>query len=267
MKEAENALVMEQMKNHNSDGTIKDTNNVAILRAKISELTQRISVLQEENKNKSGRTVKDWKDTEEVLSKVNGELKNIGKNIGGAAGELIDFAGELSTNVISMIDSIVQLSEMNSKAVQVTATGAAKAIQTVEKASVILAIVSAALQVIEKIKSVLSTDASSQFELEYQQKRLELQLKYNQALVEQLALQNEMFGGDKYANALSYVKAYYQALNNYDDEYQNAVFVKQKKSSGGLLGKINPFYEYAANTFGDKHTYTVNARENMLLCR
>jgi hypothetical protein len=263
LKEAENALVMEQMKNHNSDGTIKDTNNVAILRAKISELTQRISVLQEENKNKSGRTVKDWKDTEEVLSKVNGELKNIGKNIGGAAGELIDFAGELSTNVISMIDSIVQLSEMNSKAVQVTATGAAKAIQTVEKASVILAIVSAALQVIEKIKSVLSTDASSQFELEYQQKRLELQLKYNQALVEQLALQNEMFGGDKYANALSYVKAYYQALNNYDDEYQNAVFVKQKKSSGGLLGKINPFYEYAANTFGDKHTYTVNARENM----
>lgn len=259
LHEAENALVMSQITNHNADGSIKDTNQVATLRAKIKELTGKIQELQAKDKDKTGRTVKDWKDTEEVLSKVNGELKKIGENVGGAAGELISFAGDLSTNAISMVNSITQLSQMNSVAVQTTATGAARAIKTVEKASVILAIISAALQIIEKIKSVLSKDAEIQYEVEFQQKRLDLQLKYNQALVEQLAIQNDMFGGDKYSNALASVKAYYQALNNYDDQYQNATFTRIKKT--------NSWLKVASPLLGSSLQGTkisvVNARENM----
>lgn len=259
LHEAENALVMAQMTNHNADGSIKDTNQVATLRAKIKELTVKVQELQVKDKNKTGRTVEDWKDTEEVLSKVNGELKKIGDNVGGAAGELISFAGELSTNAISMVNSITQLSELNSQAISATASSAAKAIKTVEKASVILAIISAALQIIEKIKSVLSTAATTQYEVEFQQKRLELQLKYNQALVEQMAIQNEMFGGDKYSNALATVKAYYQALNNYDDQYQNATFTRVKKT--------NRWAKYASPLLGSSiegtKTSVVNARENM----
>lgn len=263
LHEAENALVMAQMTNHNADGSIKDTNQVATLRAKIKELTVKVQELQAKDKNKTGRTVEDWKDTEEVLSKVNGELKKIGDNVGGAAGELISFAGELSTNAISMVNSITQLSELNSQAISATASSAAKAMKTVEKASVILAIISAALQIIEKIKSVLSTDATTQYEVEFQQKRLELQLKYNQALVEQMAIQNEMFGGDKYSNAMATVKAYYQALNNYDDQYQNATFtrVKKKRTLGDVWGSVATLGTYRGKSGSE--SYTVDARENM----
>ena len=263
LHEAENALVMSHITNHNADGSIKDTNQVATLRAKIKELTVKIQELQAKDKDKTGRTIKDWKDTEEVLSKVNGELKKIGDNVGGAAGELISFAGDLSTNVISMVNSITQLSEMNSKAMKTTATGAAKAIQSVEKASIILAIISATLQILEKIKSVLSTDESIQYELEFQKNRLKLQLEYNKALVEQLALQNEAFGGDKYGNSLAYVKAYYAALNNYEDQYENGVFtrVKKKRTLGDVWGSVATLGAYRGKSGSEE--YTVNARENM----
>ena len=257
LKKAENALVMAQMKSHNSDGSIKDTNQVATLRAQIKSLTNRINTLQSEDKTK--RTVKEWKDTEEVLSKVNGELQEIGKNVGGATGELISFAGELSTNAVSMINSIVQLSEINSKAVQTTAIGAAKAIKTVEKASVILAIVSAALQILEKIKSAISTDASDKYELEFQKNKLDLQLRYNEALAKQLALQDKMFGGNKFSNALAYIAAYYKALNNYEEQYENAVFVRQKKTNSWAK-IVSPVF---GGTLQSTKTYTVNARENM----
>ena len=261
LKKAENALVMAQMTSHKSDGSIKDTNQVATLRAQIKSLTDRINNLKGEDKSK--RTSKEWKDTEEVLSKVNGELQEIGKNVGGAAGELISFAGELSTNAVSMVNSITQLSEINSKAVQTTAIGAAKAIKTVEKASVILAIISAALQVLEKIKSVLSTDASDKFELEYQQNKLDLQLKYNEALAKQLAMQDQMFGGNKFSNALAYVEAYYKALNNYEDQYENAVFtrIKKKRTWGDAWGSVATLGAYRGKSGSE--SYSINARENM----
>lgn len=263
LHEAENALVMAQMTNHNADGSIKDTNQVATLRAKIKELTMKLQELQAKDKNKTGRAVEDWKDTEEVLSKVNGELKKIGDNVGGAAGELISFAGELSINSISMVNSITQLSELNSQAISATASSAAKAIKTVEKTSVILAIISAALQIIEKIKSVLSTDASDKFELEYQQSKLDLQLKYNEALAEQIAMQDEMFGGNKFSNALAYVEAYYKALNNYEDQYENAVFtrIKKKRTWGDAWGSVATLGTYRGKSGSE--SYTVNARENM----
>lgn len=241
----------------------RNTQEVAVLRAQIDALNKQISSLQGKKSN-SNRTVSEWKDLQDVLSKVNKEIDDIGKNIGGATGEILSFAGSLATQTMSMISSITRLGELSVKGIGTAATAAARAVQTVEKASVILAAVSAALQIMDKIKSFFSTSEATQYELDFLKSKVDLQNKFNEALVRQIALQKEMFGGDAYGNALASVKAYYKALENYEEQYQNAVFYRsRKKHSGGLLGKINPFYGAAVKALSGSETYEVNARENM----
>lgn len=253
LQKAQNALSVKWL----NEG---ESTDVGVLRGKIATLQKQILSLQ---KGTSTRTTKEWKDTEEVLSKVNKELGEIGEGLGGAAGELISFAGELGTNVVSMINNITQLSVLSSQNMKGAAVGASKAIQMVEKASVILAIISAALQVYQKIKELLNDDAYYQYEIDYQNAKLKLQLDYNKALVDQIALQNDAFGGDKYANALAYTKAYYEALNNYSKQYEEAEFTRIKK----MYGWKSLFSTALFGVFGsgkrDYETYNVNARQNL----
>ncbi|MDD4495314.1 MAG: hypothetical protein PHV32_13410, partial [Eubacteriales bacterium] len=241
----------------------RNTQEVAVLRAQIEALNKQISSLQGK-KGKSNRTVTEWKDLQDVLSKVNNEIDDIGKNIGGATGEILSFAGSLATQTMSMISSITRFGELSVKGIGTAATAAARAVQTVEKASVILAAVLAALQIMDKIKSFFSTSEATQYELDFLKSKVDLQNKFNEALVRQIALQKEMFGGDAYGNALASAEAYYKALENYEEQYQNAVFYRtRKKHSGGFLGKINPFYGAAVKGLSGSETYEVNARENM----
>lgn len=100
------------------------------------------------------RSVKDWQELYKTLSKVDEQFKEIGDSIGGTAGELLSSAGSISTAILSMIDGIITLTTGSIKSVEGMSDTAAKAIKAVETASVILAIVSAALQVVTKIFSM-----------------------------------------------------------------------------------------------------------------
>lgn len=243
----------------------RNTQRVAVLRAQIKALQEQLASAQGKDGKDTKRSIREWSELENVLSRVDRTLEEIGDSIGGTAGELISFAGQISTTTLSMISGVAQFSELSMKTVEAGASTAAKAISSVEKASVILAVVTSAMEIMEKIKGIFSTSAADQWELEFQQARLEMQLRYNEALVEQIALQNEMFGGDKYSNAMAYAEAYYQALINYEEQYLDAVFIRQrKKHSGGWFGKyVNPFYGAAVKGLSGSETYEVNARENM----
>lgn len=264
LKEAEQALFLYQIKHStDADGKFKEgDNNVAQLRARIQELQKKLVDIDKKNYNGKD-AIENWKNLSEVLKNVNKDFEEIGNSIGGTTGEILKGASDIGTSALGMISNITTLSNWSVEATKLSAKGASEAIIAVEKASVILAVISAAMQIVEKIKSILSTSASDQYELDFQKEKIDLQQKYNEALVAQLAIQDEMFSTDRLSNALNYVETYYAALNNYQKLYDDAVFVRQRKSTGGVLGKINPFYEAAANAFGGKHTYTVDARENM----
>lgn len=97
---------------------------------------------------KKNREVK--KAEKEVQSAVkdlcNG-LQDIGDAVGGQAGEIISLIGQVGTFTMSAIEGFQTASEASSKA-----------IQTVEKASVILGIISTAMQVVTKIASIFAGD-------------------------------------------------------------------------------------------------------------
>ena len=76
-------------------------------------------------------------------------------------------------STLSMINGIVQLVQMSATGMTATATAGATAISTIEKASVILAVISAALQIATAIASLFNNDEQKQEEIEALQGRID----------------------------------------------------------------------------------------------
>lgn len=74
---------------------------------------------------------------------------------------------------MSMINSIVQLANWSIISAQMAAQGVSKAIQTVEKASVILTIISAAMQIAMQIVNLFNKDNKKQEEIDALQQRID----------------------------------------------------------------------------------------------
>lgn len=102
-----------------------------------------------------------WERLSEVLGRVNNDLRDVGETLGGTLGDIIKTAGSISSSTLSMISGIVKLSKASSEAVEGVADKAGKSMTKLEKASVILSIISAALQVIRALSEVLSGGESS----------------------------------------------------------------------------------------------------------
>lgn len=159
LKELQRLLVEAERELERMEFITPNSSGLATQRAKVNTLKQQIS--DANNKNTTSpdkRSVKDWQDLYKTLSKVEKEFNEIGDTIGGAAGEIMSAAGSISSSTLQMIDGIVTLANSSSTAMSETSKAASTAIQTVEKASVILAIVGAALQVATKIVNLFKQD-------------------------------------------------------------------------------------------------------------
>ena len=135
-----------------------DNETILMLRAKISALEEQLknAKIDKGDAKDISSSYKQWKNLQSVLSKVGREFDEIGEAVGGTAGEIISLAGDISTSTMAMINGIVLLANWSTQAIKMTAEGTAKAIQSVEKASVILAVISAALQIATKIWEFIS---------------------------------------------------------------------------------------------------------------
>lgn len=102
-------------------------------------------------KDKSVKANAKVKDAEKKVADVIGELsaafKDLGASIGGQAGEIISLIGDVGTFAMTAMNGVETASQT-----------ASSAVQAVEKASVILAIISAAIQVATKIASIFKDD-------------------------------------------------------------------------------------------------------------
>lgn len=134
---------------------------------KIAETRAKIKKMEDSLKKGNGngvapgkKTIKEWQDLHKTLGDVCGSFEEIGDSVGGVAGEIISTAGSIASSTLTMIDGIVMLATSSSQAMSGTANAAAAAIRTVETASVILAVVSAALQIATKIASLFRKKSS-----------------------------------------------------------------------------------------------------------
>lgn len=147
---------------------------LAVARAKVSTAQQNVSSAKAKaDLNPGKRSVKEWEDLYKTLNECEKSFEGIGDAVGGTVGDIISAAGSIASSTLTMINGIVQLANMSSMAMQSTATSASTAIQTVEKASVILTIISAALQIAMTIANLFNDDEAKQEQIEHLQDRID----------------------------------------------------------------------------------------------
>lgn len=202
-----------------------DSKQVAVARAKVATAKDKVSKAKAENEVSPGkRSIKEWEDLYKTLQEAEREFESIGNAVGGVAGEIIGTAGTVLTSTLSMINGIVQLTTTSTTGMQASALASSAAIQTVEKASVILTIISAAMQIAMTIINLFNNDEEYQKEIEKLQGRIE-QLQWELDNADAVRLQNNSF------NALQKVKEVYAEatrevlkLHAANNQYGNALY-------------------------------------------
>lgn len=180
-----------------------DDKQLSVARAKVTTASKKVKQANAENEVSPGkRSIKEWEDLYKTLQEAEREFESIGDTVDGVAGEIIGTAGTIMASSLSMISSIAQLANWTVISTQMTAQGASKAIQTVEKASVILTIISAAMSIATAIIGLFNNDEKYQEEIEKLQGRID-QLQWELDNADVVRLQNNT------ENALGRVKRIY----------------------------------------------------------
>lgn len=191
----------------------KTDTQLAQARAKVETARKAVNKAKAENDTSPDkRSIKEWQDLYKTLNECTRSFKDLGDAIGGTVGEVISAAGEITGSTLSMINGIVQLVQMSSTGMSSTASAAQKAMAVVEKASVILAVISAALQVATAIANLFNNDEAKQKEIEKLQGRID-QLQWELDHAEIIRLQeNSGKAIDRVKQALS--ETYNELLRN-----------------------------------------------------
>lgn len=138
----------------------KDDKSVAVTRTQVEQLRKKLGEVHREAQ-KAGQSFADWSRATETLRATKDELEDIAENIRPLSDSLADavhHVAGLATPVIGIIGSIGKFAEMTSKGISTTATATQRAIAMAERGTVILAIISAALQIATKIASLFDKD-------------------------------------------------------------------------------------------------------------
>lgn len=168
------AKAKKELEKLQKQGKNADPQKLAEARAKVAKAEKAVTDANVKNNNSPGtRTLKEWEDLYKTLQDVKKEFDEIGDAVGGTAGEIIKVSGQIANSTLSMINGIVTLANSSGTAMQGTATAASTAIQTVEKASVILAVISAALQVATAIASLFNNDEEKQENIDALQEEID----------------------------------------------------------------------------------------------
>lgn len=165
-----------------------DGQQLAVARAKVNTAKKKVASANAANDlNPGKRTLKEWEDLYRTLNEVEKEFESIGDTVGGTVGKIISECGKFASSTLTMINGIVQLTQMSATGIQGTATAGATAISTMEKASVILTIISAAMQIAMQIVNLFNNDDEYQKEIEKLQDRIDqLQWELDNAEVNRL---------------------------------------------------------------------------------
>lgn len=164
-------------------------------------------------------------------------LDQVGSTIGGTVGEVVSLIGQIGSVTMASIQGF-----------ETAANASSKAISTLEKASVILTIISAAYQIASKIISIFSDDDG---EAAYQ-KAKEMYKSYIQVLNDVIDKQKELVSTLDVKNA----------QNSY--EYAKSLYDKQADAAR-QMGKdyLNSGASKGFMGIGSKASHGVKQRENM----
>ena len=198
---------------------------------------KKVNKAKDEYIKKNNEVKKAEKTVTDAIGDLSNALSDVGKSIGGEAGDIISLIGDIGSFTMNAIQGFETASEASSNA-----------IKTMEKASVILAIISAAYQIATKIMSLFGGDDGEE---EYK-KAEEVYKAYIKVLDDVIKKQEELIASmsgenaiNSYKYALSLIKEQENAARELGRQYLNA------GASSGFLG------------IGSKPSHGVSQRKDM----
>lgn len=168
---------------------------------------------------KSAKVKKAEKEVTEQIDELSKTISDLGSVIGGSAGE-----------IIGLIGNIGSFTMMAMTGVEAAADTSAQAISTVEKASVILAIIGAAVQIATKIFDLFGKDTTTE-KYEDAKEAYESYINILDRVIEKQLELAESLSGDN-ANA-----AYEKAIEAIKEQSRNAKVLGQQYLNSGASGK------------------------------
>ena len=158
---------------------LKDDKNaspqqLAVARAKVNKAQDELNKAKAQDKlNPGQKSIKEWEDLYRTLNEVEKEFEGIGDTIGGVIGDIISECGKAAVSTLQIIDGIKTFTNGAQKSIEGTGKAATQSLKTVEKASVILTIISAALQMATQIANLFNDDDRKQEEIDRLQDRID----------------------------------------------------------------------------------------------
>lgn len=220
------ALKQAQQDLKNSEATNgKNSEKTAVLRAKVNALSQELKYAKAENDINNQDDVKKWEKTSSAIRACKGEIDNIIDSmdfLDDTTRDALQSASNVAEGTIAMIDGIKMLG-----------IGAAESLSAVEKASVILAIIGAAMQIMTALFSMGAKEEKKHQKAlsEIAAAKIAMQREYNLLLMEQNLLFEKgasIFGEQQIAKAANAVEVYRQAIQSYKEELQGEAPVKNR---------------------------------------
>lgn len=192
-----------------------DSTKLAEGRAKIAQLETAIErVTARDALDPDARSRERWEEFTRTIDRGARSFDELGRSISGTAGQLLQAVGQVASSTSSAISGLVSLTESSAQAMSATATASARAMKTIERASVIIAIVSAALQVAQTIASLFDSDKQRDQEIKSLQSRIDrLQWEIDHSSASQLERQVNSLASVR--NALSEASQSAQSFTSY----------------------------------------------------
>ena len=151
-----------------------DPQQLASAQAKVATLRSSLAKVSAQDGVAPGRrAVKEWKDLADMLDRSAKSFDELGNAVGGTAGKLLSGIGGITSSTFSAINSIVQLTQASTAGMTTAGQTASKSVRMVEKASVVLAVITTAIQVAQKIASLFNSDETKDKEIQRLQKRID----------------------------------------------------------------------------------------------
>ena len=252
---------------------------------KLREATERLADAQKKNAQAENSVIKSRNNLTQSYKSFAQNLKNAGgviKDVGGKAknlaqvfsddladgiGKGLDFIDDILGAASDVINAVSDVGKSAAKGIESTVDAAAQgatasaaagasAISTIEKASVILAVISAALQVATAIANLFNNDDEKQEEIERLQERID-QLQWELDNEDAIRLQEK--NGDAVLRVRElYKEALEEVMNLHRAELQNATWFQRNAI---IRNAQNEIYRKSVEKIADAYArmdYTAN---------
>lgn len=207
---------------------------IAVTYLSAAEALEQYNAAKDKARRAGNNYVKAEQAAKEQVDSLTSAILSVGEAVGGSSGEIISLIGDVATFTTSAIDGIT-----------LTAKTGAEALSAVEKASVILGIVSAAFRVLQEISELGNNGAFREYEA-FAERVNEMNVltdavnQYRLATLEAQQAEERWFATDNLRNLRDWRSLHDEVYKAYVDKASEAQAVYQNKGGGGwLTGALN----------------------------